>query len=46
MKPLENNVGDTGRNSGKISSGCTGHAGGTKPGQTRRKPKDLSVRGT
>ena len=26
------------------SSGSSGHAGGTRPGQTRKKPTDLSVR--
>ena len=26
------------------SSGSSSHAGGTRPGQTRKKPKDLSVR--
>jgi hypothetical protein len=25
-------------------SGSSGHAGGTRPGQTRKKPKDLSAR--
>ncbi len=25
-------------------SGSRGHVGGTRPGQTRKKPKDLSVR--
>ena len=24
--------------------GSSGHAGGTRPGQTRKKPKDLSAR--
>ncbi len=31
-----------GRNNGK-SIGSSGHAGGTRPGQTRKKPKDLST---
>ena len=25
-------------------SGSSGHVGGTRPGQTRKKPKDLSAR--
>ncbi len=33
-----------GRNDRKSSSGSSGHAGGTSPGQTRKKPKDLSAR--
>ena len=33
-----------GRKNGKPSSGSSGHAGGTRPGQTRKKPKDLSAR--
>ena len=28
----------------KSSGGSSGHDGGTKPGQTRKKPKDLSSR--
>ena len=31
-------------NNSKTISGCSGHAGGTGPGQTRKKPMDLSVR--
>ena len=26
------------------SSGSSGHTGGTRPGQTHKKPKDLSAR--
>ena len=33
-----------GRNNSKPSSGSSGHAGGMGPGQTRKKPKDLSAR--
>ena len=33
-----------GRNNSKTSNGSSGHAGGTRSGQTRKKPKDLSVR--
>ena len=33
-----------GRNNSEPSSGSSGHAGGTRPGQTRKKPKDLSAR--
>jgi hypothetical protein len=33
-----------GRNNSKSSSRSTGHARGTRTGQTRKKPKDLSVR--
>ena len=33
-----------GRTNSKTSSGSSGHAGGTTPGQTRKKPKDLSAR--
>jgi hypothetical protein len=33
-----------GRNNSEPSSGFSCHAGGTRPGQTRKKPKDLSVR--
>jgi hypothetical protein len=28
----------------KLSSGSSGHTGGTSPGQTRKKPEDLSPR--
>ncbi len=33
-----------GRNNIKSSLGSSGHTGDTKPGQTRKKPKDLSTR--
>ncbi len=33
-----------GRNNIKTSNGSSGHTGGTRPGQTWKKPKDLSVR--
>jgi hypothetical protein len=33
-----------GRNNSKSSSGSSGHTGGTRPGQTCQKPKDLSGR--
>ena len=33
-----------GRNNSKSSSGSSGHTGGTRPGQTHKKTKDLSVR--
>ena len=33
-----------GRTNSKPSTGSSGHAGGTTPGQTRKKPKDLSAR--
>ena len=33
-----------GRTNSKTSSGSSGHVGGTTPGQTRKKPKDLSQR--
>ena len=29
------------RNNSKTSSGSSGHVGGTRPGQTRKKPMDL-----
>ena len=32
------------RNNSKPSSGSSGHTGGTRPGQTHKKPKDLSAR--
>ena len=35
--------GCVGRNNSEPSSGSSGHAGGTSPGQTRKKPKDLSA---
>ena len=37
-------LGCAGRNNSKSSIGSSGHVGGTRPGQTRKKPKDLSVR--
>ena len=37
-------LGRVGRNNSKTSNGSSGHAGGTRSGQTRKKPKDLSVR--
>jgi hypothetical protein len=37
-------LGCAGRNNSKPSSGSSGHTGGTSPGQTRKKPKDLSAR--
>ena len=37
-------LGCAGRNNSKSSSGSSGHAGGTRPGQTPKKVKDLSVR--
>jgi hypothetical protein len=37
-------LGCAGRNNIKPSSGSSGHAGGTRPGHTRKKPKDLSAR--
>ena len=39
-----NTLGRAGRNNSKPSCGSSGHAGGTRPGQTRKKPKDLSAR--
>ena len=33
-----------GKKNGKSSSGSSGHTGGTRPGQTLKKPKDLSTR--
>ncbi len=33
-----------GRNNSKPSIGSHGHAGGTRPGQTLKTPKDLSAR--
>ena len=32
-----------GRKNSTTSIGCHGHAGGTRPGQTRQTPKDLSA---
>ncbi len=37
-------LGWTGRNNSKSSNGSSGHTRGTRPGQTPKKPKDLSVR--
>ena len=37
-------LGSVGRNNSNPSNGSSGHAGGTRPGQTRKKPKDLSTR--
>ena len=37
-------LGCAGRNDSKPCSGSSGHAGGTRSGQTRKKPKDLSAR--
>jgi hypothetical protein len=37
-------LGCAGRNNIKPSSGSSGHAEGTSPGQTQKKPKDLSAR--
>jgi hypothetical protein len=37
-------LGYTGINNSKPSSGTIGDTGGTRPGQTRKIPKDLSVR--
>ena len=37
-------VGYLSRNNGNPSTGSSGHAGGTSPGQTHKKPKDLSGR--
>ena len=33
-----------GRNNSNPSTGSSGHTGVTRPGQTRKKPKDLSTR--
>ena len=37
-------LGRTGRNNSKPSIGSSGHVGDTSPGQTHKKPKDLSGR--
>ena len=37
-------LGYVGRNNSKPSNGSSVHAGDTRPGQTRKKPKDLSTR--
>jgi hypothetical protein len=34
-------LGSAGRKNSKPSIGSHGHAGGTRPGQTRKTPKDL-----
>ncbi len=44
LKNASHTLGCTGRNNSKPSSGSSGHVGGTRPGQTRKKPKDLSAR--
>ncbi len=36
-------LGCTGKNNSKSSIGSHGHVGGTRPGKTRKTPKDLSV---
>ena len=36
-------LGCAGRKNSKTSIGSHGHAGGTRPGQTRKTPKDLSA---
>jgi hypothetical protein len=41
---LSHTLGCEGRNNSEPSSGSSGHTGGTRSGQTRKKPKDLSVR--
>ncbi len=37
-------LGCAGRNNSKPGSGCSGHAGGTRLGQTRKKLKDLGAK--
>jgi hypothetical protein len=37
-------LGYSGRNSSKTSTVSSGHVGDTRPGQTHKKPKDLSTR--
>ncbi len=37
-------LGCSGRNNSKSRSGSSGHSGGKRSGQTRKKPKDLSER--
>jgi len=37
-------LGCVGRNNSNPSSGSSGHAGDTRPGQKRKKPEDLSAR--
>jgi hypothetical protein len=41
---VSHTLGYVGRNDSKPSIGSSGHSGGTRPGQTRKKPKDLSSR--
>jgi hypothetical protein len=37
-------LGYSGRSNSKTNIGSHGHTGGTRPGQTRKTPKDLSTR--
>jgi hypothetical protein len=37
-------LGSVGRNNSKTRTGSSGHVGGTSPGQTCKKPKDLRTR--
>jgi hypothetical protein len=37
-------LGSVGRNNSKLSIGSSGHTGGTRSGQTWKKPEDLSTR--
>jgi hypothetical protein len=41
---VSHTLGCTGRKNGKSSTGSSCHVGGTRPGQTWKKPKDLSER--
>ena len=41
---VSDTLGDTGRNKSKSGSVSSGHDGGTRPSQTSKKSKDLSVR--
>ena len=41
---MSHTLGYVGRKNSKSSIGSHGHAGGTRPGQTRKTPKDLSTR--
>jgi hypothetical protein len=41
---VSHTLGCTGRNNSKMSIGSHGHAGDTRPGQTRKTPKHLSAR--
>ena len=43
LQVVSHTLGCVGRKNGKPSNGSSGHVGGTSPGQTRKKPKDLSV---